>query len=192
LISSSTHAEAGLLATEVLYYLTLDAPEPRVEELVEECLEIGSDIISAAETAAAHYRYAVCLGAKARADKMGALDLIPQMVEQAKRAEELDETIYHGGPSRMLAALYAKSPAWPMSVGDIDSAIEQAEKAMEIDPEWPDNLLWMADVLERDDEAEKARALLDQAKSLMARSEFEHQRRLWTAHVLELEERLSE
>jgi len=52
----------------------------------------------------------------------------------------------YGGPDRVLAALYMRAPGKPLSVGDYDKAKRHMNRAIEIEPHWPENQLYMAEL----------------------------------------------
>lgn len=110
------------------------------------------------------------------------LEIIQQRMRQLI---ELKSTYIYGGPDRVLAIVLMRSPGSPIGPGDWDLAEKHMKRALEIDPIWPENQLYMAELefglsRKRDDPkyAESARARLqkhflsDEAKSPMG-SRFE-------------------
>ena len=89
-----------------------------------------------------------------------ALKLVKRVLSLGQKAVEIDESFENGAPLRLLAMLYAKAPPWPASVGDMDLALETAQRALSIS-DYPMNHLIMAEVLIEDDELEAAVLELD-------------------------------
>lgn len=52
----------------------------------------------------------------------------------------------YGGPDRVLATLYMRAPGWPLSVGDYIKAERHMQRALAIEPHWPENQLYMAEL----------------------------------------------
>jgi tetratricopeptide (TPR) repeat protein len=55
-------------------------------------------------------------------------------------------TFIYGGPDRVLAILYMRAPGSPLSVGDYDKARKHMKRALEIEPHWLENQLYMAEL----------------------------------------------
>ena len=108
-----------------------------------QAIETQSDL------AAAHHFLALNLGQLARTRRLRALTLVEQMETALKRAIELDSRIEHGSPDRSLGLLYFEAPGWPLSIGDSRKAILHLEKAVRIDPEYPENRLCLLEALVR-------------------------------------------
>jgi tetratricopeptide (TPR) repeat protein len=92
------------------------------------------------------------------------LEIIQQRMKQLI---DLKSTYVYGGPDRVLAIVLMRAPGSPIGPGDWDLAEKHMKKALEIDPNWPENQLYMAELefglaKERDDPslAESARARL--------------------------------
>ena len=73
------------------------------------------------------------------------LFLVEPMEKYAKKALEIDESFFYGAPHRVLGKLYTEAPAWPMSVGDYNKAIEHLQKALEFGPDYLQNHLFIAE-----------------------------------------------
>ena len=109
-----------------------------------------------------YYYAAVAKGRRAEISGNGfrALKLVKQVLSMGKKAVEIDDSFEFGAPLRLLAMLHAKAPPWPASVGDIDLAVELAERALSIS-DYPMNHLAMAEVLIEDGDLQKAISELD-------------------------------
>ena len=129
------------------------------------------------------------------AGKLAELDIaygkngLETIVQRMKQLIDLKSTYVYGGPDRVLAIVLMRAPGSPLGPGDWDLSETHMKKALEIDPNWPENQLYMAELEfgladERDDPslAESARARLqkhflsDEAKAPMG-SGFEF--KLW-------------
>jgi len=104
------------------------------------------------------YYMALLKGRRAQYSGVGfsAMILAGKVEKLGKRAQELDEKFEEGGPLRLLAMLYANAPPWPTSIGDIDLAIEYADRAVKVS-NYPMNYLIRAEVLIEDGELSDAK-----------------------------------
>lgn len=91
------------------------------------------------------YFLAVILGRLAEEMGLSALAMVHRVEELGNKAMELDPTFDNAGPYRLLAMLYAKAPAWPVSIGDIDRALELALESVEV-LDYPLNRYVLAEV----------------------------------------------
>ncbi|MBP9890321.1 MAG: hypothetical protein KBG84_00325 [Planctomycetes bacterium] len=96
-------------------------------------------------------------------------DAIETIESRMKKLIEMKSTYLFGGPDRILGTLYMRAPGAPLSVGDFDKALTHMSRALEIEPHWPENQLYMAELEFRlakktDDPAyaKKARARLEE------------------------------
>lgn len=110
-----------------------------------------------------HYLLAYLVAKEAQLAPLRGLDLVPVMEQEALRASSLDPQVDFGGPDRMLGNLYLQAPSPPVSVGDIDKALEHYEKAVATAPDFAMNRLGLATALLEDDETEEACAQYEKA-----------------------------
>jgi hypothetical protein len=96
-------------------------------------------------SAAAHYYLAMNLGQLARSEMLGALKLVHEMEREFKAAADLDAHFDFAGPERNLGLLYRDAPGWPMSIGNRHAAREFLESAAAIAPDYPENILNLAE-----------------------------------------------
>lgn len=99
------------------------------------------------KNAAAHYLLAYATGLVAEQRPLQALELVPLIEGEAQLAAELDGTIDHGGPDRMLGELYLRAPGFPVSLGDSSLAGEHYRRAVHLAPEKPANRLGLVEAL---------------------------------------------
>jgi tetratricopeptide (TPR) repeat protein len=96
------------------------------------------------KSAPAHYYLGMNLGQLARTKLLGALPLVDEMESSFKTARQLDEQFDYAGPDRNLGQLYFQAPGWPASVGSQSKARKHLERAVELDPGYPENRLNLA------------------------------------------------
>jgi tetratricopeptide (TPR) repeat protein len=87
------------------------------------------------------------LGVQARERPSTGLSALPRITEAFKNAAAGDPSLDHSGPDRALALLYLRAPGWPAGPGDPDLGLEHAKKALDRDPDYPPNLLTLAEAL---------------------------------------------
>jgi tetratricopeptide (TPR) repeat protein len=108
--------------------------------------------------AAGHFYLAMNKGQLARTRTLGALPLVKEMEKSFLRAIELDPEFRHAAPPRSLGILYREAPGWPASIGNRSRARNYLEKAVELDPVYPENLLTLLEAYSRWDETEALQA----------------------------------
>jgi len=105
------------------------------------------------ESAACDYWLAIGLGLQAREVPSTAEDGVKKMVAALERAIERDPAYDHGGPERVLAIVLVRAPGWPIGPGDPDAALDHATKAVGVEPDYPPNVLALAEAQARNDRA---------------------------------------
>lgn len=103
-----------------------------------------------------YYFLAVVKGRQAEQGGLSGIVQVHTVEDLALKAEQIDPTYEDGGPLRLLAMLYANAPPWPTSIGDIDLALEYAEKAIKVS-DYPLNHLFLAEVLIETEDFPRAR-----------------------------------
>ena len=136
-----------------------------------------------------YYYGAVLRGRHAELGGLGGIAQVRIVEKLGQRAVKIDPSFERGGPYRLLAMIYAKAPPWPTSVGDIDLALEYAEKAVEI-VDYPLNTLIMAEVLIEADEPEEAAALLRRVLAAPKVGKWAQEGEHWRPHARQLLKRL--
>lgn len=134
-----------------------------------------------------YYYQAVLKGRRAEASGLGfsAMVLARRVEKLGLRAVEIEPTFDNASPYRVLAMLYANAPPWPTSIGDIDEALEYAEKALEAS-DYPMNHLIMAEVLIEAEEFADARAELKQVLAAPKVGKWAHEGERWRPHAMQL------
>jgi hypothetical protein len=99
------------------------------------------------KSAPAHYYLAMNCGelADAEAPSVASFHLVKEVEGEFKIVAELDEQFDFAGPARNLGELYLQAPSWPLSVGSKRKAKEFLERAAALAPEYPENLLNLAE-----------------------------------------------
>jgi tetratricopeptide (TPR) repeat protein len=97
--------------------------------------------------AAAHYYLAMNLGklAEAEAPSLAAYKLVHEVEHEFTTAAALDMHFDFAGPARNLGELYFQAPGWPLSIGSKHKAREWFERAVMLAPDYPENLLNLAE-----------------------------------------------
>ena len=118
------------------------------------------------KSAPAHYYLAMNCGelADAEAPSLAAYKLVHEIEREFKTAAELDDKFDYAGPVRNLGQLYFQAPGWPLSVGNKRKAREWLERAAALAPDYPENLLNLAEAQlkwRQTDDAEKTLQKLD-------------------------------
>ena len=85
------------------------------------------------------------------------LRLIDPIEKHTRKALEIDESYFYGGPLRVLGRLYNQLPGWPISRGDNRKALEFLQNALKHGPKFYLNHLYIADVYLSLKEKAKAR-----------------------------------
>jgi predicted Zn-dependent protease len=99
------------------------------------------------ENGACDYWLAIAVGLQAREVRATADDGLKTMVAELTLAIERDPTYDQAGPHRVMAILLTRAPSWPLGPGDVESALEHAQKAIELRPDYPPNTLALGEAL---------------------------------------------
>jgi len=107
-----------------------------------------------------HYWYAITVGLLADADRSFGLKAVGEMEPALRRAIELDERYDYGGPVRVLGILLLRTPAPPVSIGSTRKGLRLLQHAAELFPDYPENMLYLAEALRDNRQNTEARKLL--------------------------------
>ena len=107
-----------------------------------------------------HYWYALAVGLLADADRSYGLKAVGEMESALRRAIELDERYDYGGPVRVLGILLLRTPAPPVSIGSSRKGLRWLQRAAELFPDYPENLLYLAEAFHNNARVGEARQLL--------------------------------
>jgi len=115
------------------------------------CLELQP------QSAACLYGRALALGLNARVHPARARELLTEMLATLTRAESADPNYDQAGPARARALVLVRAPGWPLGPGDPDGAVAAARRAVALRPNYPPNLLALAEALAKTGDASGAR-----------------------------------
>jgi hypothetical protein len=126
-------------------------------------------------SAPGHYYLALELGLLADTNRnFAAYTRVREMERELKTADGLDAHFDYGGPARCLGLLYRDAPGWPLSIGSRRKAREWLEKAVQLAPDYPENVLNLAESCEQWNDDAAARNQLKRLDALWpaARTNF--------------------
>jgi tetratricopeptide (TPR) repeat protein len=103
----------------------------------------------APNSAPAHYYLGLNLGQSARGKRTGAFRILREMERALLTAAQLDCEFDYGGPDRSLGMLYLQAPPWPVSIGNRPKARAHLERAVQLDPGYPENRIALAEAFAR-------------------------------------------
>ncbi len=107
--------------------------------------------------AACLYWHAVAMGLDAKAHPTRAVGLLKGMLEALAAADAADPNYDRAGPARVRALVLVRAPGWPLGPGDADAGSVAARRAVTLQPQYPPNLLALAEALAKTDDADGAR-----------------------------------
>jgi hypothetical protein len=120
----------------------------------------------APQAASCLYYHAIALGLDARAHPLHANDALKNMIVSLTRAEAVDPEFDEAGPARVKALVLVKAPAWPLGPGDADAGLASARRAVALRPQYPANVLALAEALAKTGDAAGARENYLRAREL--------------------------
>jgi hypothetical protein len=120
----------------------------------------------APQAAGCLYYHAIALGLEARAHPTRALDLLKTMLDALNGAEAIDPEYDQAGPARVRALVLIKAPGWPVGPGDVDAGVTSARRAVSLRPQYPPNVLALAEALTKTGDAQGARDAYARAEAL--------------------------
>jgi hypothetical protein len=109
------------------------------------------------QSAACLYGRAVALGLMARAHPTRAVELLNGMLDALARAESIDPGYDEAGPARVRALVLVRAPGWPLGPGDPEAGLVAARRAVSLRPQYPPNLLGLAEALAKTGDGAAAR-----------------------------------
>jgi hypothetical protein len=90
---------------------------------------------------------------QARAHPTHAGEFLNNMLEVLTRAESADPNYDEAGPARVRALVLIRAPGWPLGPGDADAGLAAARRAVSLQPQYPPNLLALAEALAKTGDA---------------------------------------
>jgi hypothetical protein len=110
------------------------------------------------------YGHAVALGLEARAHPTRAGELLKTMLVSLTTAEATDSGYDEAGPARVAALVLIRAPGWPLGPGDADAGLVAARRAAALRPDYPPNLLALAEALKKTGDAAGSRKTYERAR----------------------------
>lgn len=149
--SSRTNVAAAILFGRAAYELAIlsGSYSERAEVAGQGIAACRAAAVQAPKEVGANYYLAMNLGELARTKLLGGLKLVKEMEALFLRARHLDEKCDFAGPDRCLGMLYFQAPGWPTSIGSRAKARDHLRRAIELRPDYPNNLIAYAEVLNR-------------------------------------------
>ena len=116
--------------------------------------------------AACQYGKAVATGMEARAHPTRAVGLLSSMLQNLGNADASDPNYDEAGPSRVRALVLIRAPGWPVGPGDSDAGLAAARRAVSLQPDYPPNVLALAEALSKSGDEKGARDSYAHARDL--------------------------
>ena len=118
----------------------------------------------------ARFYLAVNLGQLARTRTLTALGIVAEMERQFLAAIAINPKFRHAAPDRSLGMLYLEAPGWPTSVGSRSKARIHLQKAIEVDPSYPENWLTLMEAEIKWGDRKKVQGRLTELGSVMEKA----------------------
>ena len=129
--------------------------------------------------AACQYGKAVATGLEARVHPASAVGLLGSMLQNLGNAEAADPNYDKAGPARVRALVLIRAPGWPLGPGDTDAGLAAARRAVALQPDYPPNVLALAEALSKTGDANGARENYAHARELAQSSASGPERDDW-------------
>jgi hypothetical protein len=139
------------------------------DQLAEDAIRHADACIARApQSAACLYYRAVALGLEAKAHPLRAAELLKSMLESLTSADAVDPEFDQAGPSRVRALVLTRAPGWPLGPGDPDMGLVAARRAVTLRPQYPPNVLALAEALAKTGDTQGAHDNYARARDLAA------------------------
>ena len=134
-------------------------PDPKIREQLAADAGRDADACLAKDplAAACLFGRGVALGLGARAHPTHAGELLRSMLDALAKAETADAGYQEAGPARVRALVLIRAPSWPLGPGDIEAGVVAARRAVTLRPQYPANLLALAEALAKSGDADGAK-----------------------------------
>jgi hypothetical protein len=120
----------------------------------------------APQSAACQYYHAIALGLDAKAHPLHASEALKSMVAALDGAEAADPKYDQAGPARVKALVLVRAPGWPLGPGDAEAGLAAARRAVALAPDYPPNVLALAEAQAKTGDSAGARASYARAREL--------------------------
>ncbi|MDD5307303.1 MAG: hypothetical protein PHU25_08275 [Deltaproteobacteria bacterium] len=138
-----------------------------------------------------YYYLAALRGRRAQQGGLGGITLVRSVEKLGLKAAALDPKFEDAGAYRLLGMLYSQAPPWPTSVGDMDLAVEYAQKAVDTS-DYPLNKLFLAQVLIEAGNPHEARTALRDVLAAPKVGRWARVGERWRPYARQLQNRLEE
>ena len=134
-------------------------PDSKIREALAADAARDADACLAREpqAAACLYGRALALGLEARAHPTRAGAFLSSMLAALAQAESADPGYDEAGPARVRALVLIRAPGWPLGPGDPEAGLAAARRAVTLRPDYPPNLLALAEASAKTGDARAAR-----------------------------------
>lgn len=113
-------------------------------ELAEQGIKVTRELVNSdPSNGEAHYWLAMNLAQLSRTKGWSALKIVGEMEKEYLKAIELSPKVDYAGPHRLLGLLYRDAPGWPISIGNRQKARHHLQQAVKLEPNFPDNQLFL-------------------------------------------------
>lgn len=147
-----------------------------------EGIELGNSAVAADDAGVeGHVWLAFAMGELADVDHAYGLDAVKKMEEHCLAAIAADERYDHASAHRLVGTLYFMCPGAPTSIGSPRKAAKHLERALELDPGWPENHLWMWKFARDQGDTSRARTELGSVLGASAPSGYKTEAREWAS-----------
>lgn len=163
--ADTTRVEGLIGAARAGVWLTQHDPNPASRE------RAATEAVYAAQwceriapgSAVCAYWLGAALGVQARERPSTGVSVLPRIREAFERAAGGEPRLEAAGPDRALSLFYLRAPGWPTGPGDPELGLTHARKAAALYPEYPPNLLALAEALLATGDPAGARRALETA-----------------------------
>ncbi|MGB9329639.1 MAG: hypothetical protein WCB10_02595 [Steroidobacteraceae bacterium] len=138
----------------------------RTELAAEASRDAAACLAREPQAAACLYGRAIALGLEARAHPTRAGELLSAMLGSLADAEAVDPGYDEAGPARVRALVLIRAPGWPLGPGDAEAGLVAARRAATLRPQYPPNLLALAEALAKTGDSNGARENYEDARAL--------------------------
>lgn len=118
------------------------------------------------QSAACLYGRAIAEGLEARAHPLRAGESLNAMLSSLGKAEAADPNYDQAGPARVRALVLIRAPGWPLGPGDAEAGVAAARRAAALRPQYPPNLLALAEALSKTGDPNGARDTYGRARAV--------------------------